>query len=48
MSLNFRKDERERQDIVPKEKFIKRSSVTKTAVTVLLQLRGKLRRDAEE
>lgn len=38
----------ERQDTVQEEGFIKRFSVRKTAVTVLLQLRGKSGRDAKE
>lgn len=39
MSLNSRKDKQQRQDTVQKERFIKRSSVTKKAVNVLLQVR---------
>lgn len=38
----------ERQDTVQEEGFIKRFSVRKTAVIVLLQLRGKSGRDAKE
>lgn len=46
MTSNFSKGERERPDIVLKDRFIERSS--KTAVTILWQLRGKLGRDAKE